>query len=164
MNKIVNHTFSVNKNYLQNWISNVKELTSLSNQMSTSGPTFKDNATDRTVGNEDRTSTSQHVLKSNVGEDAPYKSTATFANRNDCSKIGTNNVEQRNEYFSQSTNIIYHDPCPRLLRRAAPEGPITYQQKISVRFLQPPPLPPPGVMKTKMLTICIVLIFNYSHS
>ena len=164
MNKIINHIFSINSNHLRNWILNAEGLTSLSNQSSTSEPTFKDDAIDRNIGNGYRASTFRHVFKANAGKDAPYGSTATLVRFNDCSKISTNNAERRNGYPSQSSNIIYHDSIPRYIHQAATEGPITYQQKVSVLFFQPPPVPPPGVIKTKVLTICIVLIFNYSHS
>lgn len=44
-----------------------------------------------------------------------------------------------------STNGIFNDPNPQILRRAATGGAVTYEQKILVKFLQPPPVPPPGV-------------------
>jgi hypothetical protein len=41
---------------------------------------------------------------------------------------------------------LFQDPNPpQVIRRPPPQGPITYRQNISVRYLQPPPVPPPGV-------------------
>ena len=40
---------------------------------------------------------------------------------------------------------IYRGATPQIIRRTATEGPITYEQQIHVRYLQPPPVPPPGV-------------------
>ena len=40
---------------------------------------------------------------------------------------------------------LYYDPNPEIIRRGAPSGSQTYTQNIRVRFLQPPPVPPPGV-------------------
>jgi hypothetical protein len=41
---------------------------------------------------------------------------------------------------------LFQDPNPpQIIRRPAAQGPITYRQNIAVRFLQPPPVPPPGV-------------------
>jgi hypothetical protein len=53
---------------------------------------------------------------------------------------------------SKATNYtgeLFQDPNPpRLIRRPAAQGPLTYRQNVSVRFLQPPPIPPPGVSFT----------------
>ncbi|CAF4436592.1 unnamed protein product, partial [Rotaria magnacalcarata] len=43
----------------------------------------------------------------------------------------------------------FNDPNPQIIRRAAVGGAVTYQQKILVRFLQPPPVPPPGPLIIK---------------
>jgi len=40
---------------------------------------------------------------------------------------------------------LYQDPNPQIIRRAAQSGQITYTQNVKIRFLQPPPVPPPGV-------------------
>ena len=40
---------------------------------------------------------------------------------------------------------LYADSNPQIIRRQAPGGVQTYTQNIKVRFLQPPPVPPPGV-------------------
>ena len=40
---------------------------------------------------------------------------------------------------------LYVDSNPQIIRRQAPGGVQTYTQNIKVRFLQPPPVPPPGV-------------------
>lgn len=40
---------------------------------------------------------------------------------------------------------LYFDANPQIIRRQAAGGVQTYTQNIKVRFLQPPPIPPPGV-------------------
>ena len=40
---------------------------------------------------------------------------------------------------------LYVDANPQIIRRPASGGVQTYTQNIKVRFLQPPPIPPPGV-------------------
>lgn len=40
---------------------------------------------------------------------------------------------------------LFVDANPQIIRRQAPGGVQTYTQNIKVRFLQPPPIPPPGV-------------------
>lgn len=40
---------------------------------------------------------------------------------------------------------LFVDSNPQIIRRAATGGVQTYTQNIKIRFLQPPPVPPPGV-------------------
>lgn len=40
---------------------------------------------------------------------------------------------------------LYFDANPQIIRRPATGGVQTYTQNIKIRFLQPPPIPPPGV-------------------
>jgi hypothetical protein len=44
---------------------------------------------------------------------------------------------------------LYVDSNPQIIRRQAPGGVQTYTQNIRVRFLQPPPVPPPGPLIIK---------------
>ena len=48
---------------------------------------------------------------------------------------------------------FYEDPNPQIIRRPALGGSQVYTQRVCVKFLQPPPLPPPGVSLSK--TTCI---------
>jgi len=61
-----------------------------------------------------------------------------------------------------STGELYQDPNPpQVIRRPAAQGPVTYQQKISVRYLQPPPLPPPGVSLNQFYVLYFIkLLFS----
>ncbi len=59
-------------------------------------------------------------------------------------------VHNSNSFVQQSNyptdaHGLYQDPNPEVVRRPAVGGLQTYTQRVSVRFLQPPPLPPPGV-------------------
>jgi hypothetical protein len=47
-------------------------------------------------------------------------------------------------HYSTDSQGLFQDPNPTVIRRANPSGVQTYQQNIRVRFLQPPPVPPPG--------------------
>lgn len=40
---------------------------------------------------------------------------------------------------------LYRDPNPQIIRRPAQGGGQTYTQRVIVKFLQPPPVAPPGV-------------------
>ncbi|CAF1282368.1 unnamed protein product [Rotaria sp. Silwood1] len=44
---------------------------------------------------------------------------------------------------------LFFDTNPQIIRRPAPGGVQTYTQNIQVRFLQPPPVPPPGPLIIK---------------
>jgi hypothetical protein len=67
----------------------------------------------------------------------------------DESNSGNTIVEAPAPALFSSSNYageLYQDPHPpQIIRRPPAQSPITYRQNVSVRFLQPPPLPPPGV-------------------
>jgi len=70
-------------------------------------------------------------------------------------------IQQSTQY---NASELYKDPNPQVIRRAAIGGAITYQQKILVRFLQPPPVPPPGVNNLSLVDIFKSICFcYYSH-
>ncbi|CAF0770134.1 unnamed protein product [Adineta ricciae] len=62
-------------------------------------------------------------------------------------------VEEVSSALTSTTNYnsnLYQDPNgPQIIRRPAAQGPLTYRQNISVRFLQPPPAPSPGPLIIK---------------
>ncbi len=47
--------------------------------------------------------------------------------------------------YATNAQGLFNDPNPQIIRRPAVGGVQTYTQHIKVRFLQPPPIPPPGV-------------------
>ncbi|CAF1555718.1 unnamed protein product, partial [Didymodactylos carnosus] len=53
------------------------------------------------------------------------------------------------DYSSQSAGGLFNDPNPQIIRRQAAGGAVTYKQNILVKFLQPPPVPPPGPLIIK---------------
>ncbi|UJR14835.1 hypothetical protein I4U23_001820 [Adineta vaga] len=55
-------------------------------------------------------------------------------------------VQQQYETDAQGN---FKDSNPQIVRRPAPNGPVTLTQNIRVRFLQPPPVPPPGPLIIK---------------
>lgn len=60
-----------------------------------------------------------------------------------------NNFGQKSPTVTNTYNInaqgLYQDPNPQVIRRPAVGGAQTYTQRVTVKFLKPPPLPPPGV-------------------
>ena len=61
--------------------------------------------------------------------------------------VNTNSSEETKRYLERHGTSIYFDLNPKIIRRSTPERPLTFEQRISIRCLQPPPLPPPEVMK-----------------
>ncbi|CAF3330503.1 unnamed protein product [Rotaria socialis] len=57
--------------------------------------------------------------------------------------IVTSCSEETSRYLEKYANNIYIDSNPQIIRRTTTENPVTYEQRVLVRYLQPPPLPPP---------------------
>jgi len=52
--------------------------------------------------------------------------------------------------YATDAQGLFQDSNPQIIRRPAPNGgQVTYTQNIRVRFLQPPPIPPPGPLIIK---------------
>ncbi|CAF1216513.1 unnamed protein product [Rotaria sordida] len=62
--------------------------------------------------------------------------------------INTSSLEETNEYLEKSADI-YKDPNPQIIRQAATASPVTYEQRVHVRYLQPPAVPEPGPLIIK---------------
>jgi hypothetical protein len=75
---------------------------------------------------------------------------------NEKAVVQTNSIEETNRYLETAVGV-YKDPNPQIIRRTIAEAPVTYDQKVLVRYLQPPEVPAPGVMK-QMFTNAILLI------
>ena len=64
------------------------------------------------------------------------------ASSNDYSSSSSTTAVQT---YATDAQGLFRDSNPQVVRRPAPSGPVTYTQNIRVRFLQPPPIAPPGV-------------------
>ncbi|CAF1058886.1 unnamed protein product [Rotaria sordida] len=62
----------------------------------------------------------------------------------DSAVITTNSPEETNAYLERSGSNIFRDPNPRIVRRARSASPVTAEQRVVIRYLQPPAVPPPG--------------------
>ncbi|CAF0712429.1 unnamed protein product [Adineta steineri] len=68
------------------------------------------------------------------------------------SGFGSGNYEQRSTAlttYATDAQGLFKDPNPEIVRRPAPGGQQTYTQRVIVKFLQPPPVPPPGPLIIK---------------
>ncbi|CAF1594051.1 unnamed protein product [Rotaria sp. Silwood1] len=145
---IARHPADIDQNEFRNWISNAEGLNSASYETSTSGLILHDNVTNCIGGNEYSFS-SQNAFESTADINTSYGLPTASGELFGDTAIHTSSVHQPNQYLSQSAKNIYFDPDPQIVRRATTEGPIIYQQKILVRFLQPPAIPPPGPLIIK---------------
>lgn len=61
------------------------------------------------------------------------------------SSFETGDTRQQIQHYDANSQGLYQDPNPQIIRRPAQGGQVTYTQNVKIRFLQPPPIPPPGV-------------------
>ncbi|CAF0969127.1 unnamed protein product [Rotaria sordida] len=123
----------IDKNEFRKWISNAEGLPSSSYESSTSGFNLRDNTTSR-FDRDKYTS---------------YGTTTGARGLIDDTVINTNSLEETNAYLARSASNIYRDRNPQIIRRATTERPVTYEQRVVVKYLQPPPVPEPGPLIVK---------------
>lgn len=75
-----------------------------------------------------------------AGAERFSSSDAAAANLSSSSSSSAN-IQQ----YETDAQGLFKDSNPQIVRRPAPNGPVTYTQNIKVRFMQPPAVPPPGV-------------------
>ncbi|CAF4921933.1 unnamed protein product, partial [Rotaria magnacalcarata] len=66
--------------------------------------------------------------------------TSSFINN---APIRTNGVEETNRYLQRSARDVFSDPNPQVIHKETTGFPVTAEQRVILRCLQPPPLPPP---------------------
>ena len=130
------------KNEVHTWVSNDEGLPSASYTSSTADLYHYDNTVDGYYRNKYES----------------YGTPAVVSDFMTSKEIHTHSSKETHEYIDQLSNDIYKDPNPQVIHRAALEAPIRYEQQVQVRYLQPPAVPPPGVMK-QTFTNAISLIF-----
>jgi hypothetical protein len=109
----------------------------------------------RNLLSKDEGSTSSKYESSTYGHDRydntsnrsdPYKfkgTTGATSNLTDDTVIHTSSSEETKRYLERSGTNIYVDHNPKIIRRPTSERPVTYEQRVLIRCLHPPPLPPP---------------------
>ncbi|CAM4766386.1 unnamed protein product [Rotaria magnacalcarata] len=115
----------IDKDELRNWASKPDEVTTFSHESSACDISRDHN----TTGWDDR-------YRSKVGSQSTLGFTTDKV-------IRTSSADETNRYLATSVDHIYKDLNPKIIRRAATDRPVTYEQRVLVRYLQPPPLPPP---------------------
>lgn len=94
------------------------------------------------------------IISFNTIEDMSLSSSSSLADA----------IKQAYDYLSRSTQPIFFDPKPEIIRKTNAEGPVVYQQKVLLRYLQPPPVPEPGVtflIHRFLESMYSCLAFNY---
>ena len=72
------------------------------------------------------------------------------------SSYETSSTQHQVQQYATSAQGLYQDPNPQIIRRPATGGAVTYTQNIKIRFLQPPPIPPPGVSARQTRTVSLL--------
>lgn len=73
-----------------------------------------------------------------------YQETITGSNSsNNENLITTNSSEETKRYLERAGINVFIDPNPKIVRRQTTERPVTFEQRVFIRCLQPPALPPP---------------------
>lgn len=95
----------------------------------------------------------QGATGASVGVDAGYN----FSSSEQQSSAAT--------VYATDAQGLFKDPNPQIIRRPAAGGTQTFTQRVVVRFLQPPPVPPPGVSRstTDSLTQRVKCFFFSNH-
>ncbi|CAF3883392.1 unnamed protein product [Rotaria sp. Silwood1] len=130
-----NRDGKIDRNELRNFVSNTEESRPAPCESSIIERNFNDN----TTGRFDR-----NIQKYPADKYTPYGTTTFVRDAIDDTVINTNSSEETNRYIERSPGNIYKDPNPQIIRRAAPERPVTYEQRIHLKYLQPPAVPAPG--------------------
>ncbi|CAF2589127.1 unnamed protein product [Rotaria sp. Silwood2] len=143
-----NRDGNIDKNEVRQWVSNAEGLPSSSHESSTSERILHDNTTSRFDRNKYEVSC-QNASEYTADKYISCGSTAVASEMINDTVIRTNSSEETNQYLEKSANNIYKDPNPQIIRRATTECPVTYEQRVSVRYLQPPAVPPPGPLIIK---------------
>ncbi|CAF2404341.1 unnamed protein product [Rotaria sp. Silwood2] len=138
----------IDKNEFRNSTSNAEELNSLSYESTTSRLNLYDNSSSQLDRHNDKVS-SQESLEYTADKYASYGTTAVASELINDMVIHTSSVEETNQYLKKSGNSIYKDPNPIIIRRATTEKPVALEQRVLVRYLQPPAVPPPGPLIIK---------------
>ncbi|CAF3025323.1 unnamed protein product [Rotaria sp. Silwood2] len=93
--------------------------------------------------------TSYDGYQSTADKYASYGYAVTSGRWSSDTAINTTTTEETNEYLRRSNSGLFIDHNPRIIRREAVEGPVTLEQRVVVRYLQPPPVPEPGPLIIK---------------
>ncbi|CAF4356493.1 unnamed protein product [Rotaria sp. Silwood2] len=143
-----NQDGNIDKSELRNWYSNTDGLNHSSYESTTSGLYRNDNRTSR-FDRYNYNASSYDVSEPTTDKYVSYGTTVAAREWANDAAINTSSVEETNKYLRKSTTDLFLDPNPQIIRRATIEGPITLEQRIAVRYLQPPPLPEPGPLIIK---------------
>ncbi|CAF3619357.1 unnamed protein product [Rotaria sordida] len=131
---------TIDKSEFRKWVSNTEGLPSSSYVSSTSDYNLNDYTTSRFDRDEYKCSR-QSASDYTIDKYGSYGTTTIARELIDDTVIHTNSLEETNEYLERSGHNIYKDPNPQIIRRATTETPITCEQRVTVRYLQPPPVP-----------------------
>ncbi|CAF4938768.1 unnamed protein product, partial [Rotaria sp. Silwood1] len=132
-----NHDGTIDPAEFRRWLGHAEIRPVSSYDVATSGHYLNDNIISRQYYNTH--ATNRYDLLGSAG---------VVTNWTSDTAIHTSTAEETEAYLERAVDI-YRDPNPQIIRRAAIEGPVTYEQRIHVRYLEPPEVPPPGPLIIK---------------
>ncbi|CAF1125995.1 unnamed protein product [Rotaria sordida] len=133
----------IDKNEFRTFGSNTEGLPSSSYGSSTGRFNLNDNTTSRFDRDKYKFS-DLNASGYTTDKYASYGATTGARDLIDDTVINTNSLEETDAYLARSANNIYRDPNPQIIRRATADRPVTYEQRVVIKYLQPPPVPEPG--------------------
>ncbi|CAF1386996.1 unnamed protein product [Rotaria magnacalcarata] len=104
-----------------------------------SDPTIED-ILQQVVTNQDESAEEGTSTTNRYASYGTIRATSSFINN---APIRTNGVEETNRYLRRSVHDVYWDPNPQVIHKETTGLPVTVEQRVILRCLQPPPLPPP---------------------
>ncbi|CAF1116556.1 unnamed protein product [Rotaria sordida] len=138
----------IDKNEYRKWASNTEGLPSSSYESSTSRFNLYDNTTSRFDRDRYRFG-SRYASENTTDRYGSYENTALPSDLTSEAAIQTNSSAETDAYLEKSAHNIYRDPNPQIIRRATTGTPVTYEQRVVIRYLQPPTVPEPGPLIIK---------------
>ncbi|UJR18953.1 hypothetical protein I4U23_022082 [Adineta vaga] len=151
-----NRDGNIDEHEFRNWASNTGRISSPTYETSTSGVYLRNTSGSRLNRNNYETSASEIYLN---GENIRRLQQNTYDTRGSVTVAGdftnesvieTHSLEETNRYLERSVDI-YKDRNPLVIQKAVTDKPITYQQRVLVRYLQPPAVRPPGPLVIKQV-------------
>ncbi|CAF1646014.1 unnamed protein product, partial [Adineta ricciae] len=138
-----NRDGKIDKNEFQNWIANNAEKSSSTYETLTSG-VYLHNSDDRRsdhrkyeVSESTIYSTDYDIKRLGRNRYTTRETIAVASGLTNESTIETHSLEETNSYLERAVDV-YKDPNPLVIRKTLVDRPVTYEQRVLVRYLRPP--------------------------
>ena len=160
--------FSIDKNEFRKLLENAGEMTSSSQNLTISELDANGKSPSQ-YGRFERRINNENDWESTGYGRTLYGTTAVTRDVFHDAPVHTSNSQETNQYLQRSGIRICTEREPKLIRRTLTERPVTYEERVFVRYLRPPALPPSGVMKyiiykSNLTHVFMILGTHYQRS